>query len=279
MRNILIFYFLILFTNSFSQTHKGQIVSNVNKIQAIEFASVLNKRTGNYTFSDENGEFYISGELGDSLEIKHISYKPIQSILRASNLLELDPNFVELPEISLSNKKIPLVLDNTNVKKHSVYGIGLETIHAFKINNNVESKVISIQIPIKFKKNYSSKGRFVIQFLKNISDSISEPLSRQYTIEISQIEDSKYIKFNFDNENIILPNHDFFITIQRIVLNKEFNKNNSRSVNPFFFINKSSEKSAYYVKSIFQSKWIEMNEINNLITPALQLVLISKKLF
>lgn len=279
MRNILIFYFLILFTNSFSQTHKGQIVSGVNKNQAIEFANVLNKNTGNYTFSDEKGMFILSGEIGDSLEIKHISYKPSQSVLRATNLLELEPNFMELPEIILSSNKKLIIQNNINTKKSSVHGFGLDRIYAFKIKNIIKSKAISIRIPIKFKRNYSSEGKIIIQFLKNISDSISEPLSKQFAIELSEIEGSKFINLDFNKDNIIIPNQDFFITIQRIALNKEFNKNNSLSVNPFFHIEEINEINAHYVKSIFQSKWIEINKSNNLITPALQLELVSEKLF
>lgn len=279
MRNIFIFYFLILSINTFSQTKKGQIVSSANKNQAIAFASILNKSTGNYAFSDENGEFTISGSVGDSLEIKHISYNPSQSVLKATNLWELNPNFMELPEIILSSNKKPIIQNNINARNSSVYGFGVDLIHAFKIKNTVKSKAISIKIPIKFKRNYSSEGKIIVQFLKNISDSISEPLSKQYAIKLSEVEGSKFINLDFDNDNIIFPNQDFFITIQRIALNKEFNKNNSLSVNPFFYYEESNEEHIFYVKSIFQSKWLEMNKSNSPINPALQLELISEKLY
>tara|TARA_R100000935_G_C2818236_1_gene158378 strand:+ start:521 stop:1288 length:768 start_codon:yes stop_codon:yes gene_type:complete len=255
------------------------MVSSANKNQAIEFASILNKNRGTYTFSDENGEFNISGVLGDSLEIKHISYKPYQGLLTTNISFELDPNFNELPEIIISRNNKPVIKNNINTKNSSVYGLGLDRIYAFKIKNEIKSKAISIKIPIKFKRNFSSEGKIIIQFLKNISDSISEPLSKQYAIELSEIEGLKFINLNFDKDNIIFPNQYFFITIQRIVLNKVFNKNKSLSVNPFFYYEESNKEHVFYVKSIFKSKWFELNRTNHLFTPELQMKLISEKLY
>ena len=99
---LIILAFLIVGTTN-AQTKKitGTIVDE--KLNTpIEFATVKVLNTKNFTVSNSKGEFIITANDGDKIEVTHLSYKTVELILKNSVIVKLESNQIQLNEIIVS---------------------------------------------------------------------------------------------------------------------------------------------------------------------------------
>jgi hypothetical protein len=139
------------------------------------------------------------------------------------------------------------------------YGLSTVNNYAIKVKNydNEENNLLKkIIIPIKFKANFKNSGKLKIQFVKNLNDnSFSKPIF----ITVPDIKKNSEIIIDISENVASKFNSYFFIIIERIIENRSFKKNESLSVNPFFFYNENSNDANFYIQNKFIKKWIKLD--------------------
>lgn len=85
---------------SFAQSSKvsGKIVDDRTG-EPVEFATVKVLKNNITTLTNESGEFTVNAEIGDEIEVTHISYKPIKVNLNSQMFIKLELVQIELNEI------------------------------------------------------------------------------------------------------------------------------------------------------------------------------------
>jgi len=141
---------------------------------------------------------------------------------------------------------------------------------AFKIKNDKKFELHSLNIPVKFVKNYSNKGVILFKLFKSDEDgNITDiGLSEEKKVEIDTIS-KKHILLNFKLDDIIIPKGDFFIVTQRVIAGEILYPNKkSISVNPFLYIkNYNNKERLYYYQTFFDNEWIVGNNFPNNYNP------------
>lgn len=248
-----------------AQSFSGYLFDNENL--PIAYASILNMRNENFTFSNKNGVFEIVAKRMDTLEIRHISFYSKKYIVTSFNrdTIFLAEKNLLLEEIIVASKTNTFTIGD-NIKKKNILGLAINKEYAYLFSNPLDKsiKLKKIIIPVRFKKGYSNKGVFQFQFFKqDISNMISDvPMSQSYEIPINKIRKEIVIEFE---ENIIVTNKtDFFLVMKRAISEEIFNPKNPKnlSVNPFIFFEESHNNidSIFFDKPISLGRWLEMTK-------------------
>lgn len=97
---ILILSMLLISMISFAQSSKlsGKIIGDKTG-DPIEYATLRVLKSNIATLTNEAGEFIINAEVGDEVEVTHVSYKTIKIHLNNQNLIRLELAQIELNEI------------------------------------------------------------------------------------------------------------------------------------------------------------------------------------
>ena len=102
MKNKILLTIIVLFTSilSFAQTTKvsGKIIDEKNST-SIEYATIRVLKNNVVAISNSNGEFTLNAEIGDKIEVSHISYKSINTNLQNQITIPLQLTQIELNEI------------------------------------------------------------------------------------------------------------------------------------------------------------------------------------
>jgi iron complex outermembrane receptor protein len=105
---------MLLCAFPYAQTVKieGKVVKEKDN-SPIEFATVKLLKNGLYSISDSNGNFIIEGNIGDKIEVSHISFKT--TILEVSNhiLIKLEQSQIELNEILVTANPLEDISQST----------------------------------------------------------------------------------------------------------------------------------------------------------------------
>lgn len=72
MKNLL--FIIFVFVSFISKSQISGKVFNENS-ETVEFATILNKSTKTSSITNKNGEFQLSGNVGDSIRIQHVNFK------------------------------------------------------------------------------------------------------------------------------------------------------------------------------------------------------------
>jgi hypothetical protein len=256
MRNFLVLLFFFQNGIICSQIFKGVIKYNTVKFIPVEYATILNKTNYNYTFSDSLGNFTISAKINDTLEINNLNTERTNYIINKSS-----DTIIITQQVNLLNE---VIIDSEtnkyyNLEGENFYGLSTVNNYAIKVKNydNEENNLLKkIIIPIKFKANFKNSGKLKIQFVKNLNDnSFSKPIF----ITVPDIKKNSEIIIDITEDVASKFNSYFFIIIERIIENRSFKKNESLSVNPFFFYNENSNDANFYIQNKFNKKWIKLD--------------------
>jgi hypothetical protein len=263
--NFILFCSFISFFNSFSQVFNGALMDKENSIK-IPSAHIQNKTNKTYTFADSNGEFFISSKIGDTLSISHVNYEEHSFILNnidKKKVFYLKPKVYFLKEISIVNlpSKLKSKTFGYNKGKHSL-GLSLNKTYALRIKNNRQYKLKKIEIPIKINNSYKFKDKGIIKFqlFKKIdTGKVSfNPISKEHSIKLS--DKNKKLIINLKNDNIIIPNEDFFIIFNRVIPNEIFNQNKNYSINPLLFFKNKGTKNDLFIKYNGSNGWVDYQD-------------------
>ncbi|UMB60601.1 TonB-dependent receptor [Lutibacter sp. A80] len=114
MKNKILLIIVLISTFSFAQTSKvsGTIVDEKTG-NPIEFATVKVLKTNTATLTNKAGEFTVNAEIGDKLEVTHISYKPEIIILSNPMLIKLQIAQIELNEILVAANPLQNISQST----------------------------------------------------------------------------------------------------------------------------------------------------------------------
>lgn len=126
-----LFYFLLIFNYSYSQSIEGNILDSKNK-QAISFVNIGIKHKNIGVLGNENGLFSIDlkkCDANDTLVFSHISYESklylVNEIIGKDEKLNiyLNPKEKYLKEVVVSSRKKikKIILGNTNNNTHIIY--------------------------------------------------------------------------------------------------------------------------------------------------------------
>ncbi|WP_372746157.1 TonB-dependent receptor domain-containing protein [Lutibacter sp.] len=105
MKNKLLLTILMLSISmvTFAQTLKvsGKIIDEKDAVP-IEYATIKVLKNNIATLSNRDGEFTLNAEIGDKIEISHISYKTIITNVQAEIIIQLQQTQIDLNEIIVS---------------------------------------------------------------------------------------------------------------------------------------------------------------------------------
>jgi len=265
MKIVKLFFFTGLFFLTqiiLAQVINGSITDENGN--AIEFASVFNRNNQKFVYSNDTGFFKLLGEIGDSLEIKHISFGSKIIVLENDNfnvILEEKP--ISLNEVVVTPKSSKFILLKSSVKKKLQYGLALNADYLFEIPNKADADYFLqiLEIPIKFRKDYSNEGSLMMQLFKRDSSDYT-PLGEVQTRKISSLVKEKYVSFSFENLPI-QSNERIYIFLKRVVPNRTLsNDNRTLSVNPFIYVStkESVHQGNSYIKRIGDiSEWTTLS--------------------
>ncbi len=119
MNKLLFLSFLFLSTLSLAQTKSTYTIVDKQNGDAIPFANICIQKvdgdTKNYTISNENGEFELSGSENVELTISYIGYKTYQKIINptTSKKIELEPDVFSLEQIVVTGQSTPMLRDSS----------------------------------------------------------------------------------------------------------------------------------------------------------------------
>jgi len=116
MKNKLLLSFIVLLTTVFSYAQstkiKGKIVEE-NTNHPIEYATIRVLKNNVFATSKNNGEFLINAEIGDKIEITHISYKKVIVPLQNNMVIKLALAQIELNEILVAANPLQDIAQST----------------------------------------------------------------------------------------------------------------------------------------------------------------------
>ena len=242
--------------------------------KSIQFATILNKTTSSFTFTDELGEFNLPIKSLDSLIITHVSY--VTKKILIDNSIEyniyLKEKLNDLNEVIIK-KNVPTQIELNNDK--TFYGLSLDREYAIFINGGSElnGKILNeIILPIKNKKNYSTDGILEISI---VSADINNNLTDNLIIDPIYFETNllkENISFKIPKNKILNFENNYFIVFKSIAANKVYNKKSlNTSVNPFIEVIKSVSEKKIYVKDTYNNRWVEITKKNYPFVPLFNL--------
>ncbi|MES1218612.1 MAG: TonB-dependent receptor plug domain-containing protein, partial [Bacteroidota bacterium] len=119
-KNIILFILVFTVSVCFSQTKKGFVISDEKT--ALQEATILNKRMGNHTHTNDIGYFELNAANGDTLIVTHIAYSPTRVIAGKETLnITLKPAPVQLNDVSIRSSVRHLnVISNIDMKTNPV---------------------------------------------------------------------------------------------------------------------------------------------------------------
>ena len=98
---IILAFLIVGSTHAQTKSITGKIIDE--KLNTpIEFATVKVVDTKLFAVSNSNGEFIISANEGDEIEVTHLSYTPVKLVLNNGVVIKLQPNQIQLNEIIVS---------------------------------------------------------------------------------------------------------------------------------------------------------------------------------
>lgn len=242
--------------------------------KSIQFATILNKTSSYFTFSNELGEFNLPIKSLDSLIITHVSYNTKKILIENSleHNIYLKEKLNDLNEVIIKNN-IPAQIELN--KEKTFYGLSLDRVYAIFVNGRSEMNgetLKEIIFPIKNKKKYSTDGKLEISIVSadinnDITDNlIIEPIYFETNLisENISIKIPKNKVFNFEN--------NYFIVLKRLDANNLYhNRSLNTSVNPFIEVIKSVSEKKIYVKDVYTNKWTEITKKNYPFVPLFNL--------
>lgn len=242
--------------------------------KSIPFATILNKSSSSFTFTDKLGEFNLPLKSLDSLIITHVSYVTKKILIDNSieHNIYLKEKLNDLNEVIIK-KNVPTQIELNNDK--TFYGLSLDREYAIFINGGSElnGKILNeIILPIKNKKNYSTDGIIEISI---VSADINNNLTDNLIIDPIYFETNllkKNISFKIPKNKILYFENNYFIVFKRIAANKVYNKKSlNTSVNPFIEVIKSDSEKKIYVKDTYNNRWVEITKKNYPFVPLFNL--------
>lgn len=128
MKNIALFILILFSTNLFAQTFSGK-VSNLKTNEVLPYANVGVRGKSIGGIADEGGNFKIDiskASAIDKIVVSYLGFEPmiyLVSELKINQIYEvkLNPKSVELKEVLVYNKRVPIILGNN---KKSFYHTG-----------------------------------------------------------------------------------------------------------------------------------------------------------
>ncbi|PTB96078.1 hypothetical protein C9994_09000 [Marivirga lumbricoides] len=244
---------------------KGKIIDD--ELSPVQFASILNISTQEFTFTNSNGYFKLECQKGDTLEISHLSYHSKQIIIETHPIeVSLDAKIQILDEVVVSGKPKEEILLKQKIKKKAQFGLAMNSDYIFEIENSSSNvlKLKSINIPINFRKEYLDEGYLILAIGKSKKNILNASESSSLLkFQVAELIGEKEILAKIENNNIYLdPGQNMFIFMKRVVSDKVFsNKGKSLSVNPFIFISEMDENSSIssQVRILGQEEWIDIS--------------------
>ena len=128
MKNIALLILILFSTNVFAQTFSGKVInSKTNEVLPYANVGVRGKSIGG--IADEGGTFKIDvskASPDDKIVVSYLGFEPmiyLVSELKTNQIYEikLNPKSVELKEVLVYNKRVPIILGNN---KKSFYHTG-----------------------------------------------------------------------------------------------------------------------------------------------------------
>jgi len=245
LRNLafIIFYLFFLVQVGLSQINQLKLVSCASH-ENIQYATIVNKTNNKYAVSNAFGGVDLSTELGDSLFIRHLSYTDTTIIFSNQTTLCMGKNEVLIAEVKISAKNIKTgSLGFEKEKTETLYAIHHAYQYALLIRNIYKEKswLRSFKLPYKIKNNLDVSGLILVNFAYNDNGVPGRTINKEpYAMSIAKNKKNQTFQLN---EPISLPDSDFFIIVQRVNPNKEFDllENKTLSVNPYFSATKFTE--------------------------------------
>ncbi|CAM1347599.1 carboxypeptidase-like regulatory domain-containing protein [Tenacibaculum crassostreae] len=116
MKKTLFITITLIFSLKISGQNKRTFfyASIYDEIGVVSNAHIINLNTKQGTFSNDNGEFRILATKSDSLQISFVGYE--------TKIFTLNTNHFGIQENKIELKKVPLELDEVEIKKHNLLG-------------------------------------------------------------------------------------------------------------------------------------------------------------
>lgn len=116
MKKTLFIIIALIFSTKISSQNKRTFfyASIYDEIGVVSNAHIINLNTKQGTFSNDNGEFRILATKNDSLQISFVGYE--------TKIFTLNTNHFGIQENKIELKKVPLELDEVEIKKHNLLG-------------------------------------------------------------------------------------------------------------------------------------------------------------
>lgn len=116
MKKTLFIIIVLIFSTKISSQNKRTFfyASIYDEIGVVSNAHIINLNTKQGTFSNDNGEFRILATKNDSLQISFVGYE--------TKIFILNTNHFGIQENKIELKKVPLELDEVEIKKHNLLG-------------------------------------------------------------------------------------------------------------------------------------------------------------
>ena len=243
--------FIFYFHSSQGQTFivKGNV--RANDSTNVQYATIVNTRSLDFTFSDSTGYFRVSASKGDTLEIQHIAFESRKEVVFSDTVhILLNYRLTTLDEVVISGEIEKALILQQRIKNKELYPLSMNADYLFEIKNPTRHEIIIINIifPIRYKKGFSSEGSFICALYKTTDSLLNN--NSIVNIPMEDLVDKKEVEIDIDNITL-KPDQSVFLFLKRVVPNKIFNKSepNTLSVNPFILL---SEKGSYH-----QSSWVK----------------------
>lgn len=265
LKKISLFFFLSTppcFISAQSFTING-LIENDEQIP-IEFASILNISSQDFTYTNSNGEFQLLCSEGDTIEIRHISYHDKRVIANNDSInITLETKVQVLDEIVVSGKPQEEIILKKKLKQKAQYGLAMNSDYLFEVDNNSRNKIKleGLIIPIQNRKEYSNEGSLLIAINRSRERVISS--TDIMNLKALDFVDKDEILIDVANNDLYLdPRENFYIYIKRVISDQSFNnKGKNLSVNPFIFFSEKSDdnQNSSHLRVLGQNDWIDIS--------------------
>ncbi len=252
-------FFLCQLTNLYSQKVEGVLIDELT-LEKISFANIMNVNNKLYTYSDVDGRFSLKAINNDTIVISHINYYEKKIIKKNNNsdtTFILKPKFHELEEIIISSSENKVEKIGYKKGRHT-FPLSLNVNYAIRINNKKTLKLKKIELPIKSdnKLEYGDEGLITLQIFQNINPNKIElkPLSRKFTAKVNV--NKKKLIYEI-KDNLIVPDIDFYVVIERVITNKTFSTKKYYGINPSIHFDSKGVKNDVYIKYNHSNNWME----------------------
>lgn len=252
-------FFLCQLTNLYSQKVEGVLIDELT-LEKISFANIMNVNNKLYTYSDVDGRFSLKAINNDTIVISHINYYEKKIIKKNNNsdtTFILKPKFHELEEIIISSSENKVEKIGYKKGRHT-FPLSLNVNYAIRINNKKTLKLKKIELPIKSdnKLEYGDEGLITLQIFQNINPNKIElkPLSRKFTAKVNV--NKKKLIYEI-KDNLIVPDIDFYVVIERVITNKTFSTKKYYGINPSIHFVSKGVKNDVYIKYNHSNNWME----------------------